>query len=163
MTHSSFSEENNKALSILGASTIETSVSLQYLKKDIEASAKDLNRRISEISQVESSCAVDAMRLGLQKVIRVSPKTNASTPAVVCGAFRAIFGAIAMDTGKSDDAGKVFWSVHGSEVGGAAALKYLYILPMVILKQTDPWEHVSVRLHQVFVVLCLGNIVMEVC
>lgn len=41
--------------------------------------------------------------------------------------------------------------------------KYLYILPMVILKQTDPWEHVSVRLHQVFVVLCLGNIVMEVC
>ncbi|KAL6318498.1 hypothetical protein AAG906_000576 [Vitis piasezkii] len=101
---------------------IETSVSLQYLKKDIEASAKDLNRRISEISQVESSCAVDAMRLGLQKVIRVSPKTNASTPAVVCGAFRAIFGAIAMDTGKSDDAGKVFWSVHGSEVGGAAAL-----------------------------------------
>ncbi|RVX18592.1 Protein nuclear fusion defective 2 [Vitis vinifera] len=122
MTHSSFSEENNKALSILGASTIETSVSLQYLKKDIEASAKDLNRRISEISQVESSCAVDAMRLGLQKVIRVSPKTNASTPAVVCGAFRAIFGAIAMDTGKSDDAGKVFWSVHGSEVGGAAAL-----------------------------------------
>ncbi|XP_034672915.1 protein NUCLEAR FUSION DEFECTIVE 2 [Vitis riparia] len=122
MTHSSFSEENNKALSILGANTIETSVSLQYLKKDIEASAKDLNRRISEISQVESSCAVDAMRLGLQKVIRVSPKTNASTPAVVCGAFRAIFGAIAMDTGKSDDAGKVFWSVHGSEVGGAAAL-----------------------------------------
>ncbi|RVW52886.1 Protein nuclear fusion defective 2 [Vitis vinifera] len=74
MTHSSFSEENNKALSILGASTIETSVSLQYLKKDIEASAKDLNRRISEISQVESSCAVDAMRLGLQKVIRVSPR-----------------------------------------------------------------------------------------
>lgn len=122
MTHSSFSEENNKALSILGASAIETSVSLQFLKKDIDASAKDLNHRILEISQVESSCAVDAIRLGLQKVIRVAPKTNSSAPAVVCGAFRAIFGAVAMDTGKSDDAGKVFWNVHGSEVGGAAAL-----------------------------------------
>ncbi|KAJ4712297.1 protein NUCLEAR FUSION DEFECTIVE 2 [Melia azedarach] len=112
MTHSSFSQENNRALSILGANVIETSVSLHFLFKNIEISSKDLNRRISEISNVDSSCAIDGMRLGLHKVIRVSPKTNSSIPAVVCGGFRAIFGAIALDTQKSDDAGDVFWRVH---------------------------------------------------
>lgn len=71
---------------------------------------------------MDSSCAVDAMRLGLQKIVRVSPKTNSSTPTVVCGAFRAIFGAIAIDTGKSDDAGSVFWSVHGGGFGQAVEL-----------------------------------------
>ncbi|KAJ7956262.1 protein NUCLEAR FUSION DEFECTIVE 2 [Quillaja saponaria] len=119
MTHASFSLDNNKALSILGASVIETSVSLQSLVKDFEISAEDLNRQIVEVSKVETSCAVDGMRLGLHKVIRISSRTNSSAPSVVCGAFRAIFGAIAIDTGKSDDAGKIFWSVHGGQVGGA--------------------------------------------
>ena len=122
MTHGSFSEENNKALSVLGASVIETSASLRYLDKDIDISAKVLNLRVSEISKVETSCAVDGMRLGLQKVVRVSPKTNSSTPAIVCGAFRAIFGAIAVDTVNSDEAGKYFWVVHRrGEVGEAFA------------------------------------------
>lgn len=122
MTHSSFSEENYRSLSILGASIIEESVSLWYLGKDIDISAKDLNRHILEMSKVDSSCAVDAMRLGLQKVVRVSSKTSSSTPTVVCGAFRALFGAIAIDTGNLDDAGSVFWSVHGGNFGQALAL-----------------------------------------
>ncbi|XP_062169271.1 protein NUCLEAR FUSION DEFECTIVE 2 isoform X2 [Alnus glutinosa] len=122
MTHASFSEENNRALSILGANVIETSVSLRLLGMDIDISAKDLNRHIAEISTMESSCLADGIRLGLQKVVRVSPKTDSSAPAVVCGAFRAIFGAIAIDAGKSDDAGKVFWGVHGGDVVGTLAL-----------------------------------------
>lgn len=122
MTHSSFSEENNRALSILGAKVIETSVSFHALIKDIDISSKDLNRRISNIDNVESSCAVDGIRLGLNKVIRVSSKTNSSTPAIVCGGFRAIFGAIAVDTGKSDDAGDVFLRVHGGAAGKAFAM-----------------------------------------
>lgn len=113
MTHSSYSEENNKAFSVLGESIIETSASLRLLTKDVDITSKDLNNRISEISKVETSCAVDGMRLGLQNVVRVSSNTNSSTSSVVCGAFRAIFGAIALDTGKSDDAGDVFWLVHG--------------------------------------------------
>lgn len=112
-THASYSEENNKALSVLGASVIETSVSLSALCNEIETSAKDLNHRIAEISKVETSCAPDGMWLGLQKIVRVSPKTNSSTPAVVCGTFRAILGAIAIDKGNSDEAGSVFWYVHG--------------------------------------------------
>ncbi|KAJ8427318.1 hypothetical protein Cgig2_030583 [Carnegiea gigantea] len=112
MTHASFSQENNKALSVLGTSIIETSVSLRYLVDDIDVSTKVLNMKIAEIVNVESSCAVDGMRLGLHTVIRVSRKTNSTAPAVVCGAFRAIFGAIAIDTGSSDNAGNVFWNVH---------------------------------------------------
>ncbi|KAL5544242.1 hypothetical protein UlMin_008026 [Ulmus minor] len=121
LTHASFSEESSLALSVLGIRIIETSVSLQYLQRNIDISAKELNLRISKISNVESSCAVDGMRLGLQNIVRVSTKTNSTAPRVVCGAFRAIFGAIAVDTGNPDDAGNVFWAVHGGKFGEALA------------------------------------------
>ncbi|GFZ08274.1 ribonuclease III family protein [Actinidia rufa] len=138
MTHASFSEENNKALSILGANVIDASVALRSLVKDVDISAKDLSRRISEISSVDSSCAADGLRLGLQKVIRVSPKTDSSTPAVVCGAFRAMCGAIALDSERSDDAGRVFWSVHGQRKGRAissvtATIAYVGEMRLVFL------------------------------
>lgn len=122
MTHASFSEENNKALSIFGANIIETSVSFHALSKDIDVSAKELNRQLSQIANVDSSCAVDGMRLALDKVVRVSPKTNSSVPAVVCGAFRAIFAAIAIDDGNSDAAGYIFWTIHGGKLGDAIAM-----------------------------------------
>ncbi|XVF54154.1 hypothetical protein PTKIN_Ptkin05aG0158000 [Pterospermum kingtungense] len=122
MTHASFSEENNKALSILGTRVIETSVLLRSLQKDIDISSKELNNLLMEISNVESSCAVDGTRLGLQKVIRVSPKTDPSNPTVVCIAFRAVFGAIAIDSRNTDEAGKIFWSIHGGKVGRAVSL-----------------------------------------
>ncbi|KAI3807047.1 hypothetical protein L1987_22967 [Smallanthus sonchifolius] len=121
MTHTSYSEENNKALSILGESIIETTVALRLLTKDVDISSKDLNDRISEISKVETSCAVDGERLGLQNVVRVSSGTDSSTSSIVCGAFRAIFAAIALDTGKSDDAGDVFVAVHGG-TGGSLSM-----------------------------------------
>lgn len=111
VTHASFSEENNKALSILGASVIEASVALKSLAKDMDISPKDLNRKISEVCNMESSCAKEGLQLGLQKVVRVSPKTDSSSPAVVCGAFRAVIGAIAVDTGNFDDATRVFVAV----------------------------------------------------
>ncbi|KAK2999627.1 hypothetical protein RJ639_023261 [Escallonia herrerae] len=122
MTHASFSEENNKALSILGEHVIESTVSLKSLTNDIEMSAKELNRLVTEVSKVEASCAVEGMKIGLQRVVRVSAKTNSTTPAVVCGAFRAVFGAVAVDSGKSDDAGSVFWAVHGGHNGRAVAM-----------------------------------------
>ncbi|GMN45845.1 hypothetical protein TIFTF001_015035 [Ficus carica] len=121
MTHPSFSEENNRALSMLGASVIETSATLHYLQQDIDISPGDLSLRLTAISKVETSCAIDGMTLGLEKIVRVSPKTNSSVPSVVCSAFRAFFGAIAVDTGKADDAGDVFWTVHKGKVGGALA------------------------------------------
>jgi dsRNA-specific ribonuclease len=112
MTHASFSEENNKALGILGASVIESSIALKSLTNNVDISPKDLNRQISEICNVETSCAKDGSKWGLEKVVRVSPKTSSSTPAVVCGAFRAVIGAVALDTGSSEEAMGVFWKGH---------------------------------------------------
>ena len=86
MNHAS-SEENNKALSILGTHLIETSALLGSLEKDIDMSSKELNKLVLEISNVESSCSVDGALLGLQKVVRVSPKTDPSSPTIVCIAF----------------------------------------------------------------------------
>ncbi|CAL1367699.1 unnamed protein product [Linum trigynum] len=124
MTHSSYSLENNNALSILGANVIDTAVAVQSLRGDIDISSKTLSDRIAKVSNVDNSCAVDGKRLGIHKVIRVSSKTDSSTPSVVCGAFRAIFAAIALDSGKVDEAGKVFLKVHGGGGGdvGRAAL-----------------------------------------
>ncbi|GFZ07805.1 ribonuclease III family protein [Actinidia rufa] len=102
-----------------GANVIDASVALRSLVADVDISSRDLSRLISEISSVDSSCASDGSRLGLQKVVRVSLKTDSSTPAVVCGAFRAMFGAIAVDSRSSDDAGRIFWSVRGGHVGRA--------------------------------------------
>ncbi|EPS62856.1 hypothetical protein M569_11933, partial [Genlisea aurea] len=112
MTHSSFSGENNKALSVLGASIVETSASLSLLTLNIDISAMDLSRSVSETSKVEGSCTVDGTRLGLQKILRVSRNTNSSSPPVICGAFRAIFGAISIDSGSVDRATKIFLRVH---------------------------------------------------
>lgn len=113
MTHASFSEENNKALSILGASIMEASVSLKSLIKDVDISAKDLNLAIADVSKVEGSCNTDGTRLGLQNIVRVSRKTAATAPAVVCGALRAVCGAIAVDSGSSDEAGRIYGKIHG--------------------------------------------------
>ncbi|PHU23855.1 Protein NUCLEAR FUSION DEFECTIVE 2 [Capsicum chinense] len=123
LTHASYSGENNRALSILGEKVIEGSVSLQLLSKDIDMPPKDLNRAIVDLSSnVVSSCVADGGRLGLQKIIRVSRKTNSSAPAVVCGAFRAVFGAIAIDKSSLDSAGKVFLTIHGKGMEKAMAM-----------------------------------------
>ena len=106
---------------MLGGSLIETSASLHYLGEDIDISAEELSLHITELSKVETSCTKDGTRLGLQKFVRVSHKPNSSAPSVVCGAFRAIFGAIAIDTGKSDEAGNVFWAVHSGKARGGLA------------------------------------------
>ncbi|CAH2034001.1 unnamed protein product [Thlaspi arvense] len=117
MTHGSYSQENNKALSIFGTHIIEASVSLRFLAKDIDISSKVLTHLIAEVSNVNSSCALDGNRLGLERIIRVSRKTDASNSAILCAGFRAIFGAIATDSGLVDDAIKTFWKVHGDRAG----------------------------------------------
>ncbi|KAJ8637237.1 hypothetical protein MRB53_011504 [Persea americana] len=93
MTHPSYSRDNNKILSYLGLRTIQSTASLRLISRDPEMSPKDLDRRITEISR-EDACAVGATRLGLEKVVRVSEKTDVSAPVVLCGAFGAIFAAL---------------------------------------------------------------------
>ncbi|XP_010908099.1 protein NUCLEAR FUSION DEFECTIVE 2 isoform X2 [Elaeis guineensis] len=119
MTHSSYSRENCRALSILGLSAVEASAALRLLRKDADASADAVSRRIAEVSGVDA-CATAGARLGLEKIVRVSTGTDSSSPAVICAAFRAIFGAVAVDSGNVDSAGDVFWKVHGGSSAAAA-------------------------------------------
>ncbi|EHA8587809.1 putative protein NUCLEAR FUSION DEFECTIVE 2 [Cocos nucifera] len=119
MTHSSYSRENCRALSILGLSAVEASAALRLLRKDADASAEAVSRQIAEVSGVDA-CAAAGARLGLEKIVRVSPGTDSSSPAVICAAFRAIFGAVAVDSGNVDSAGDVFWKVHGGSAAAAA-------------------------------------------
>jgi hypothetical protein len=63
----------------MGATIIETTVSFNLLSKAIDVSAKELNRILSLNSNVDSSCAVDGMLLGLHKVVCVSSKTKSSS------------------------------------------------------------------------------------
>ncbi|MCL7047092.1 hypothetical protein MKW94_016853 [Papaver nudicaule] len=111
MTHASYAGENNKGLSNLGLDVIKTSIALNCFQKDIDISASDLNRQITKVTEV-NSCAMDGLKLGLHNIIRVPVKGNSSAPPVVCSGFRGLFGAIAVDTGKADDAGNVFLNVH---------------------------------------------------
>ncbi|KAG9448733.1 hypothetical protein H6P81_008698 [Aristolochia fimbriata] len=110
MTHASYSRDNNRALSLLGLDVVRASVSKHYLIQDIDMSVKNLDRRLSAITN-GNACSADGYRLGLEKIIRVSAKTNSSWAPIVCGAYRAIFGAVAIDSGKIDVAGDVFWKV----------------------------------------------------
>ncbi|RZB68724.1 Protein NUCLEAR FUSION DEFECTIVE 2 [Glycine soja] len=55
MTHTSFSKENNKAFIILSANVIETSISFHLLSKDVDVSSKELNRRLSQITNMDFS------------------------------------------------------------------------------------------------------------
>ncbi|GJU85294.1 ribonuclease III domain-containing protein [Tanacetum coccineum] len=111
----SYSLENNKEFSVLGERLIETTVALRSSIEDIDISLGDLNDKISEVSDVDTSCAIDGMRLGLQDLVRVSSSTDSSTSSIVCDAFRAMLWTIALDSGKCDDAHNVFWAVHGGD------------------------------------------------
>ncbi|KMZ56577.1 hypothetical protein ZOSMA_93G00410 [Zostera marina] len=113
MTHSSYSIDNYRPFSILGLHVVEVSTSLRSIQKDPNVSPKDLTVRVTADTNAEA-CAKDGLKLGIHKLVRVSPKTNASETSVVCGAFRAIFGAVALDSGMVDSAGKAFQHVvHG--------------------------------------------------
>ncbi|WCJ36049.1 Protein NUCLEAR FUSION DEFECTIVE 2 [Euphorbia peplus] len=48
MTHPSFSEENNKAIAVVGLNVINTFVAIRSVGKDIDVSSKDLNRLIAQ-------------------------------------------------------------------------------------------------------------------
>jgi hypothetical protein len=68
----------------------------------------------------EAVCAEAGDRVGIPAIVRVAAGTNASAGPVVCGALRALVGAVAVDAGSSDAASKVYWKLH--DVTTAAAV-----------------------------------------
>ncbi|KAJ1703498.1 hypothetical protein LUZ63_003277 [Rhynchospora breviuscula] len=118
LTHPSYSQENNRALSILGLSSAEAAASLQLLANNADASASSVSSAVADASSL-SKCAAAGKRLGLGAIIRVASGTDASTPSVICIALRAVFGAVAVDSGSVDTAAKVFLMVYKSGFGAA--------------------------------------------
>lgn len=109
-------------MSILGESIIEAAVTLKALARNVDLSKKDLNHYISLVSDVDS-CARDG---GLLKpMILVSENIDPSTSSIVCGAYRAFVGAIALDKGKADDGVGWYWDRYGHSGIGKADELYM--------------------------------------
>ncbi|KAJ6793232.1 putative protein NUCLEAR FUSION DEFECTIVE 2 [Iris pallida] len=120
VTHPSYSRDNYRTLSLLGLDAIRSSASLRLLGENLDASAKEMDSRVDSLAGV-SACAAAGMSLGLHKLLRVSPKTDPAAPSSLAGAFRGLFGAVAVDSGKIDVAGGVFWKLHADQGFAAAA------------------------------------------
>lgn len=113
MTHPSYSQENNRALSILGLSSAEAAVALRLLANNADASASSISSAVTNASSL-SICAASGKRLGIGAIVRVAAGTDASASSVVCTALRAVFGAVAVDSGSVDAAAKVFLAVYNA-------------------------------------------------
>ncbi|PWA78160.1 ribonuclease III domain-containing protein [Artemisia annua] len=129
LTHSSYSKENNKALSILGESIIETFAAMRSLTNDLYKSAResrDFNKIVKEAvvnkisKEAVEDCALSGKKLRLHEKVMVSSSTDASNPSVVCGAFKSMVGATALDSGEPDKA--VNWMLVS--LRGAFALDF---------------------------------------
>ncbi|EYU42541.1 hypothetical protein MIMGU_mgv1a025518mg [Erythranthe guttata] len=95
--------------------TTPFSVSLDTLQNQINYTFNNVGllRRAMTHASFSEETTRHGTRLGLQNIVRVSHKTDATAPAVVCGAFRAVCGAIAVDAGSSDVAGRIYGKIHG--------------------------------------------------
>jgi dsRNA-specific ribonuclease len=111
MTHASYSRENGRALAVLGLAASQSAAALRALAADRDASASAVSRRTSEAAG-EAACAAAGARAGIPSIVRVAGGTKASAPSVVCGALRALVGAVAVDNGTADAAGEVFWRLQ---------------------------------------------------
>ncbi|XP_078154262.1 ribonuclease III family protein [Carex rostrata] len=118
LTHPSYSQENNRALSILGLSSAEAAASLRLLSINADASASSISSAVADASRL-STCATAGKRLGIGAIVRVASGTDASTPSVICTALRGVVGAVAVDSGSVDAAAKVFLTVYKSGLGAA--------------------------------------------
>lgn len=110
MTHSSYSLDNNHALSLLGLNAMEAAAALSIVGVDPNASPAAVNARIAKISGFDD-CVSNGKRLAIESLVRVAKKTSASSPNVICSAYRAIYGAIAVDAGGLDAASKALWTI----------------------------------------------------
>jgi dsRNA-specific ribonuclease len=120
MTHASYSRENGRALAVLGLAAAESAAALRALAADGDAAPSAVSRATSEAAS-GAACARAGARLGIPHVVRVAGRTSASAPTVVCGALRALVGAVAVDANSTDAAGEVFWRLHALTTSAAIA------------------------------------------
>ncbi|RCV39882.1 hypothetical protein SETIT_9G006000v2 [Setaria italica] len=119
MTHASYSRENGRALAVLGLAAAQSAAVLGALAADNDAAASVVSRRATEAAS-EAACAAAGTHVGIPAIVRVASRTSASAAPVVCGALRALIGAVAVDANSTDAAGDVFWRLHVLAAASAA-------------------------------------------
>nr|CAB3497421.1 unnamed protein product [Digitaria exilis] len=119
MTHASYSIENGRALAVLGLAASQFAAALAALAADNDAAAEAVSRRAREAAS-EATCAAAGTHAGIPAIVRVAHKTDASSDTVVCGALRALIGAVAVDANSTDAAVEVFWKLHVLTAAAAA-------------------------------------------
>lgn len=120
MTHASYSRENGRALAVLGLAASQSAAALAALAADNDAAASAVTGRASEAAS-EAVCADAGKQAGIPAIVRVASKTSASAAPVVCGALRALIGAVAVDANSTDAALEVFWKLHVLTTAATAA------------------------------------------
>ncbi|KAL6909357.1 hypothetical protein ACP4OV_001638 [Aristida adscensionis] len=120
MTHASYSRENGRALAVLGLAASQSAAALRALADDHDAAASAVSRR-ARGAAAEAACAAAGARAGIPSIVRVADRTDASAAPVVCGALRALVGAVAVDANSTDAAGELFWRLHVLTAASAAA------------------------------------------
>ncbi|KAM0928689.1 hypothetical protein ACQ4PT_002636 [Festuca glaucescens] len=111
MTHASYSRENGRALAVLGLAASQSAAALRALTADRDASPSAVSRATRDAAG-EAACAAAGARAGIPAIVRVAGGTKASAAPVVCGAVRALVGAVAVDNGTADAAAEVFWRLQ---------------------------------------------------
>ncbi|KAB8094531.1 hypothetical protein EE612_021727 [Oryza sativa] len=120
MTHASYSRENGRALAVLGLAASQSAAALRALAADHDASASAVSRRARDASG-EAACVAAAARVGIPSIVRVAAGTKPTAPPVVCGALRALIGAVAVDANSTHAAEEVFWKLHVLTAASAKA------------------------------------------
>uniref|UniRef100_A0A0E0D9P8 RNase III domain-containing protein n=1 Tax=Oryza meridionalis TaxID=40149 RepID=A0A0E0D9P8_9ORYZ len=122
MTHASYSRENGRALAVLGLAASQSAAALRALAADHDASASAsaVSRRARDASG-EAACVAAAARVGIPSIVRVAAGTKPTAPLVVCGALRALIGAVAVDANSTHAAEEVFWKLHVLTAASAKA------------------------------------------
>ncbi|XP_062213064.1 protein NUCLEAR FUSION DEFECTIVE 2 [Phragmites australis] len=120
MTHASYSRENGRALAVLGLAAAQSAAAIRSLSADHDATASAVARRAREAAS-EAACAAAGTSVGIPAIVRVAGGVNASADPVICGAFRALIGAVAVDANSTDTAGEVFWRLHVLTAASATA------------------------------------------
>ncbi|KAH9304029.1 hypothetical protein KI387_008433 [Taxus chinensis] len=112
VTHASYSIDNNGALSVLGYNIIEAALSLRYVLNNSAIGSGDLHSKVAELSNC-TALSEDAFDLQLNDLVRVAPKVNPKKQSILCGCYRALFGAIGADAKSLDIAREKFWTRQG--------------------------------------------------
>lgn len=88
---------------------VQQAIALRLIQKNPDIAKGDLVSYMEDLSG-EKVCSKEALALGLDSVIMVARNVDINNRKILAAAFRAIFGAIAVDDGPTK-ANLVYWKI----------------------------------------------------